>query len=62
MPRVNWNKAAAAATKLATSRGHEANITQVKNVLNDLSDYLVDEHSPGEIIDAVLSLSERQHR
>ena len=57
MAKVNWNKAVAAAVVKAKSRGHEANVTQARNVVNDLARHLVECHTAGEIIDAIYLLA-----
>ena len=62
MAKVNWNKVAAAATANAKSHGLEANITQVKNVLNDAAEYLCTDHEPWEILEAIFRLADRKAR
>ena len=57
MGRVNWSTVVSVAVKSAKARGEEANITQARNLVNDLAQYLHRVHTPGEIVDGVLRLS-----
>jgi len=58
MSKVNWSKVISLAVKNARSKGSEANITQARNIVNDLCQVLVDRHTAGEIVDGVLKLAE----
>ena len=59
MAKVNWNAIASEATRLAKARGQEANVTQVKNALNDMAACLLEDHEPWEILEAVYRLGEK---
>ena len=54
MSRVNWNTVASRATKAAKGK---VNIAEAKDVLNDLAVHLVENYTPGEIIDAIIRLA-----
>ena len=57
MSKVNLSKAANIATSKAKSRGQEANVTQVRNVLNDFAIYLVEGHDPWEVLESIYRLA-----
>ena len=58
--KVNWNKIVSGSVASAKSKGKEANIAQAKNVLNDMACYLVTNHKPWEILEAIYRLAENQ--
>jgi len=57
MAKVNWNQIAADAVAGAESRGQEANVTEARNVLNDVASRLVARHEPWEILEGVYRLA-----
>ena len=55
--RVNWKQTIEASVRDATAAGGEANITQARNVINDLCRVLVTRYASWEILEGIYRLS-----
>ena len=56
--KVNWNQSISVAVKKAQADGLEANVTQGRNVVNDLLAELVSQHEPWEILEGIYRITD----